>query len=113
MPRCRSARASHSVVQMRSGLEKAMIVLVFGLGTVILILKPIFDAVVPRFDIKISVASLPPVGAEVNPHSDHGDTVEEAASPAQPSLLRTNVRLVKVVPVGPDGRVQSRTSGPE
>lgn len=90
---------------MRSRFQKAVIVLVFGLGTVIFILKPIFDAVVPRFDIKISVAALPKADDYLRLQPDQADVPVETSGSEQPSLLRTNVRLVKVVPVGPDGRV--------
>lgn len=90
---------------MRSRLEKVAIMLVFGFGTAIFILKPIFDAVVPRFDIKISVAALPGADEYRRSQPDQGHAPAETSGSEQPSLLRSNVRLVKTVPVGPDGRV--------
>lgn len=93
---------------MRSMFAKTVVLLLFGFGSVVLIIRPIFEAVVPKFDIEISVAAARPDDEPVA--IGHGDRQVdgEATSARELSLLKTNVRVVKVVPVNPDGSIDFR-----
>jgi hypothetical protein len=91
---------------MRSGVKRVIVVMIFAAASTIFIAKPIAELIMPKFEIKISVEAL--TGQDQLPNIGKVDPRRTAADSGQPSLLRTNVRVVKVVRVGPDGLVDLR-----
>ncbi len=93
---------------MGSGVQKIVVVLTFAIASTIFIAKPIAELIVPKFEIRISLEALPGQDQVQLPNSGKVDPRRTATDSGQPSLLRTNVRVVKVVRVGPDGLMDLR-----
>jgi len=93
---------------MRSVVQKIVVVTLFAIASTIFIAKPIADSIMPKFEIRISVEALPGQGQDQLPNIGKVYPHRTATGSEQPSLLRTNVRVVKVVRVGPDGLIDRR-----
>ena len=87
---------------MLSRAQRIIVIALFAIASTIFIAKPIAESIMPKFEIRISVEALSGQGQDQLPNSGKVDP-QTATDPGQPSLLRTNVRVVKVVRVGPDG----------
>jgi len=88
---------------MRSTVQRVIVLAIFGIASTIFIAKPIAELIMPKFEIRISVEALPGQDQDQLPNSGKVDPRRTATDSGQPSLLRTNVRVVKVLRVGPDG----------